>query len=56
MSIIKLSTNSSVTVKNKYTVVASKLVKTAEELKMEATKNNLMMNCIKKITANGENS
>ncbi|HEX8268459.1 MAG TPA: hypothetical protein VF581_01090 [Flavobacterium sp.] len=54
MAIVKLAKNMSVTVTNNYTVVAAKLQKSAESVKIDATKNNLMLNCIKKICAVGE--
>jgi len=53
MAIFKSSKNCTIIVKNNYTGIASKFSKTAEEIKVEATKENLMLNCIKKITASG---
>lgn len=53
MAILKISNNRIVTVSGKYTAVASKIKKTAESVNVEATKENLMMNCVKKITAHG---
>lgn len=54
MAIVKMADNIKVTVANKYTVVTSKLMKTAEAMKIDATKDNLSLNCIKKIRALGE--
>lgn len=53
MAIVKMADNINVTVKNKYMAVTSKLSKTAEDIKIDATKDNLVLNCIKKICANG---
>ena len=55
MAITKIATNMSVTITNKYTVVTAKLNKAAEAITIDATKNNLVLNCIKKICATGEN-
>jgi len=54
MAITKVCKNRTVIVQNKYMTVTSKLTKTAESIKMDATKDNFMMNCLKKITATGE--
>jgi hypothetical protein len=54
MAIIKLADNINVTVANKYIAVSSKLDKTADEMKIDATKDNLSLNCLKKICANGD--
>ncbi|MFC6098378.1 hypothetical protein ACFPVY_17150 [Flavobacterium qiangtangense] len=53
MAILKTSKNRSVTVLRKYTAIASKITKTSESINVDSTKENLMMNCIKKITAHG---
>lgn len=54
MAILKTSKNMTVTVKNSYTAIAKKMSKTAESIKIDATKDNLVLSCLKKITANGE--
>ncbi len=54
MAITKVCKNRKVVVQNKYMSVTSKLTKTAESIKMEASKDNFIMNCLKKITATGE--
>jgi len=54
MAIVKMADNINITVANKYTVVTSKLTKTAEQMKIDATQDNLTLNCIKKICANGD--
>lgn len=54
MAILKTSKNRTVTVSKKYTVISSSLTKTATSVKVDATQNNLILNCIKKITASGE--
>ena len=54
MAILKTSKNMTVTVVSKYTVVAAALEKKAEAITVDATKNNLALNCIKKICANGD--
>lgn len=54
MAITKVCKNRTVIVQNKYMTVTSKLTKMAESIKMDATKDNFVMNCLKKITATGE--
>lgn len=54
MAIIKSAANMKVTVQKAYTVISSTLKKDAEAIRMDATKQNLVMNCLKKITATGE--
>jgi hypothetical protein len=54
MAIIKTAANMKVTVQKEYTVVSSTLKKDAQAIKIDATKESLMMNCLKKITARGE--
>lgn len=54
MAILKTSKNRTITVSKKYTVISSSLTKTATSVKVDATQNNLILNCIKKITASGE--
>lgn len=54
MAIIKTAANMKVTVQKSYTVISSVLKKDAENMRMDATKENLVMNCLKKITATGE--
>ena len=56
MSITKLATNIKINVTNKYVAITSKLDKAAEEIKIDATKNNLIINCLKKINTTGEKS
>lgn len=53
MAIIKTAANMKVTVQKSYTVISSGLKKDAEVMRMDATKENLVMNCLKKITATG---
>lgn len=54
MAITKVCKNRKVIVQNKYTTITAKLTKTADSINMEATKDNFVMNCLKKITATGE--
>lgn len=54
MAITKVCKNRKVIVQNKYMTISSKLTKIAESIKMDATKDNFMMNCLKKITVTGE--
>lgn len=54
MAIIKTAANMKVTVQKSYTVISSSLKKDAEVMRMDATKENLVMSCLKKITATGE--
>lgn len=54
MAILKTSKNRTITVLGKYTAISTKLVKTANSIQIDATKQNLVLNCIKKITASGE--
>jgi hypothetical protein len=54
MAITKVCKNRTVIVQNKYMTITTKLSKTADALKMEASKDNFVMNCLKKITATGE--
>lgn len=54
MAITKVCKNRKVIVQNKYMTITSKLTKIAESIKMDATKDNFMMNCLKKITVTGE--
>lgn len=56
MAIVKTADNITITVTNKYTLVTAKLKKTAEAIKVEATQDNLVLNCIKKICANGDSN
>lgn len=54
MAIIKNAANMKITVNSAYTVISSTLKKDAEAIRVDATKENLAINCIKKITATGE--
>lgn len=54
MAIVKMADNIKITVNNRYIVTTAKLKKTAESMKVDATKNNLALNCLKKICANGD--
>lgn len=56
MAIIKTAANMKVTVQKSYTVISSVLKKDAENMRMDATKENLVMNCLKKNNSNRRKS
>ncbi len=54
MAIVKMADNIKITVNNRYIATTAVLKKTAESIKVDATQNNLALNCLKKICANGD--
>jgi len=53
MAIIKQAKNIRLRIKNNYTSVSGKYTEQTERLILDATSDNLTLNCIKKIVSNG---